>query len=148
MRTKFKELALIGVILCLGSWASANTVPTNPLQFVPNGKLLQSEGKEYKIQTPEGSVVEVELNRKGELDEASGDLAEKDVFVPGQGLLALDQALNAVKEQGKSPSGEWSLEYSMIRGWYYEFNEKLNGQEIEYLVSAKDGKILKEKIDN
>lgn len=148
MKTVLKGIGMMAMVLVMGSFAYAAKTAPNPLQYVPDGKLVQSEKNEYKIQTPEGSVVEVEFNRKGELSEASGDLVEKDVFVPGNGLLSLDQALSAVQSQGKSPAGEWSLDYSMMRGWYYEFNEIVNGQEVEYTVSAKDGKILKEEIDN
>lgn len=148
MKTSISKLSSMALVLIVGLWSLAATAAPNPLQYVPEGKLLEAEKNEYKIQTPDGSVVEIEFTRKGELSEASGDLVDKDVFVPGQGLLSLSQAVEAIKEQGKNPVGEWSLEYSMLRGWYYEFEEILNGQKMEYVVSAKDGKILKSKIDN
>lgn len=124
------------------------TPAENAVRYVPNGKLVKVEKDEVKIQTPKGGVVEVELNLRGELAEASGNMADSDDLIPGKGLLSLRDAVSAAKKAGKAPKGEWSLEYGMINGWYYEFQEYKNGSEFEYLVSAKDGNLLKEKKDN
>lgn len=135
-------------VLSMTLLATAAFAAPNALKFVPEGKIVNQDENEFKVQTPNGGVIELEFDRKGELSEASGDSIENDVFVPGKGLLTLAEAKQAISKAGKSPSGEWSLDYSMVRGWYYEFNEFVDGNEVEYTVSAKDGKLLKEKVDN
>lgn len=112
------------------------------------GKLIKEDGDEYSIQTAKGTVVEVELNNDGTVDEASGDsVAGGDAFAPGGGMLSLADAVAALKKAGKNPTGDWSYEKSMINGWVYEFEGVENGKSMEYAISAKDGKLVKDKRD-
>lgn len=114
------------------------------LKYVPGAKVLRDDGYEFKLQTPKGTVVEVELNRDGSLDEASGkSIAAGDVFIPGEGRISLADALSALKKEGKVPRGEWSFEKSMLKGWVYEVEGMEDGKEMEYKIDAKTGKLVK-----
>lgn len=115
--------------------------------YVPGGKIIKAGKTEYKIQTPSGGVVEIDLNKKGELEEASGNSVENDVFAPGSGLVTLEAAAKTLKDTGKTPKGEWSLEKEKVNGWVYELESYVNNKKMEYKVSAKDGKLLSEKVD-
>lgn len=115
-------------------------------KFIPNSKVVKVDGHEIDLQTAKGTVVEVELNRDGTLDEASGDAVNGgDQFVPGDGLMSLEQAIAALKTAGKSPTGDWKLKKSMMNGWVYEFDGQENGKDMEYAISAKDGKLVKDR---
>lgn len=117
-------------------------------KMVPNAKIIKEDGNEFDLQTAKGTVVEVELNRDGTIDEASGDsVAGGDEFAPGAGMMTLAQAAEALRKAGKNPTGDWSFEKSMMHGWMYEFEGMENGKKMEYGISAKDGKLVKEKRD-
>lgn len=117
------------------------------LKYVPNGKVEAVEKNEAKVRTSGGTIVEVEFDRNGNLEEASGDMASKDTFVPGNGLLSLTDAVAAMKKAGKNVDGEWSLEKDFARDWEYEFEGFENGKSMEYTLNAKTGKITGTKED-
>ena len=111
--------------------------------LVPEARVVEQDGDEYELETPRNTRVEIKLDRAGVLDEASGDAAENgDVLVPGDGRMTLTDAVAALKKAGKAPTGDWSLEKSLLKGWVYEFEGRENGKEIDYKVSATDGKLL------
>lgn len=112
-------------------------------KFVPSSKVVKEDGNEFDLLTAKDSIVEIELNRDMTLDEASGDAADAgDALTPGNGLIELSSAVASLKKAGKNPSGDWSLEKSLINGWVYEFEGMENGKRMEYTVNAKDGKII------
>ncbi len=115
---------------------------------VPGGTVLRQDKNEYDVETPQKTIVEVEMEKDGSIDEASGDASSNgDVFVPGDGRISLTEAIEALKKAGKAPAGDWSFEKKLLSGWIYEFDGIENNQRMEYEVSAKDGKILSEKKD-
>ncbi|WP_413558346.1 PepSY domain-containing protein [Bdellovibrio sp. HCB209] len=118
------------------------------LKIVPEAKVVRQDGHEYKLTTVKQTLMEVEFNRDGSIDDASGDAAAAgDVFVPGNGMLTLAQALESLNKAGKTPSGDWSYKKSFMHGWVYELEGFENGKKMEYLISAKDGALVKEKKD-
>jgi uncharacterized membrane protein YkoI len=143
----FTHLALSFIVLS-STGAMAATMQENALKYVPGGKIVQEKKNEIKVQTPNGTIVEIEFKRNGNLEEASGDTVDKDIFVPGEGLLSLKDAYAAMTKAGKQPVGDWSLDDSMLKGWHYEFEGLEDGKNMDYVVDAKTGKILESKVDN
>lgn len=133
--------------LILSAAAFAAPKSADALKFVPGGEVLSSKNNEFIVKTKQGTQVEVELNNDGTLDEASGNLAQKDEFVPGMGLLSLADAVKAMKKAGKEVQGEWSLDKDMLRDWEYEFEGFENGKSFEYTMNAKTGELVKSEAD-
>lgn len=159
MPFNFKAI-LIAIVTAVGVSANAADNPATAttgnstklkdaaMKAVPNAKLLTEDGNDFDLQTAKGTIVEVEMNGDGSLDEASGDAATQgDVFSPGNGLISLEEATRALQKAGKSPTGDWSLEKSMLRGWVYEFEGRENGKDMEYAIDAKTGKLVKDRRD-
>lgn len=117
------------------------------LKLVPGGMIEIQEKDEVKVKTSQGTFIEVEFNRDGTLDEASGDLAQKDSFVPANNLLSLNDAVRAMEKEGKKVEGEWSLDKGFLKDWEYEFEGVENGKKVEYVLNAKTGKLLDTKRD-
>lgn len=142
-----KLLGITSLVLVISGSAFAK-ISDDALKFVPGGKIVQEKAEEVKVQTPAGSVVEVEFDRGGKFEEASGDSVDNDIFVPGNGILSLKDAVAALKKDGKSPVGEWSLDDSVLKGWHYEFEGFENGKKMDYVVDAKTGKLTDSKADD
>lgn len=141
-------LSALVTTLTFSSALMAQTIGEKALAFIPGGKILQETRKEVKVLTPNSTVVEVEFKRDGSFDEASGDVIEKDIFVPDQGLLSLADAVAEFKKSGDTPTGDWSLDHGLVHGWHYEFDGYKNGQQMEYTVDAATGKILDSRVDD
>ena len=119
------------------------------VKMVPGAKVVKIEGREFDLQTTKDTLVEVEVNSDGSIDEASGKAAlGGDLFVPGKGHINLETAVATLKKAGKNPSGSWSFKKSVLSGWIYEFDGIEAGKEMEYDISAKDGKLLKSRQDH
>lgn len=113
------------------------------LKYVPGGTVVSEKKDEFKIKTANGKIVEVELDRNGKLDEASGYSIE-DQFVPGGDLKPLNEVVAMLQKEGKNLTGEWSFDRSTTRGWYYEFDgQDEKGRDLEVKVDAKTGNIIK-----
>lgn len=122
------------------------------VNYVSGAKVVEAHGDEYALQTPKGTKVEVELNRDGSIDEASGKAAVSgDVFTPsaieGKEMISLEKATESLKRSGKMPTGEWQFEKSWRHGYVYEFEGKEDGKDHEYSVRATDGKIVRDSRD-
>jgi uncharacterized membrane protein YkoI len=139
---------IIGLCLILPFTASGSDFTETALKFVPGGKVVQEKIKEVKVQTPKGSIVEIEFERNGTFEEASGDNLDQDIFVPEEGRLPLQKVVAELIKQGKSPKGEWSMEHSFFKGWHYEFEGYENGLKYDYVVDAKSGKLIASEIDD
>lgn len=144
MKKSFLGLSLL-TLLSANAFA---TISEEALKFVPGGKVLSEKVDEVKIQVPNGGVVEVEFDRSGKLDEASGDSVDNDIFVPSNGILSLKEAVAALKKEGKVAVGDWSIDNSMIKGWYYKFEGFEQGKKMDYTLDAKTGKLLDAKLDD
>lgn len=142
-----KHTFTLALALILSQTAFAKNTDT-ALKLVPNGKVVAETLDEVRVQTAGGTVVEIEFDKNGKFEEASGDALATDVLIPGEGLLSLADVVAGLKKEGKSPVGDWSLEKSFIRGWHYDFEALENGQKMEYVVDAKTGKILESKLDD
>lgn len=140
-------IALAAIVSFSASLALAKTASEQALQFVPKGKIVQEKPDEIKVQTTGGGIVEVEFANNGDFEEASGNSVDQDTFIPPHGLVPLATAAQAVKGTGKSLSGKWSLDKSLMSGWHYEFEGYENGNEMEYTVDAKTGKYVSAKVD-
>ena len=128
--------------------ASEAQIKESLTQFVPESKFLHKDGHEYKVTTAKQTVVEVEFDRDGTVDEASGDAVEAgDMFVPGRGNYNLAQAVEALKKAGKVPTGDWKYKKSFLNGWVYYFEGTENGKKMDYAVSAKDGALVVDRRD-
>ena len=116
--------------------------------LVPGARIIKQKGDEFDVVTSKETVMEIEFHRDGTLDEASGKAAfGGDTLNPGEGLLSLAEAVAALRKSGKTPTGEWSLERSWINGWTYEFEGVEEDREMEYVINAKDGKLIRSKRD-
>lgn len=140
------KLTFIFFLLSSFSIQAAN-FEKKALKFVPGGMIQSSDKDEFSIKTKAGSIVEIELDRNGDLDEASGNAANNDVFVPGQGLLSLNEAVKAMAKEGKIVQGEWSLDKDFLRDWEYEFEGMEDGKQYEYSMNAKTGKLIGSEAD-
>lgn len=141
-------LSALMTTLTFSGAAMAQTIGEKALSYIPGGKIVQETRKEVKVLTPNSTIVEVEFKRDGTFEEASGDVIEKDIFVPAQGMLSLADAVAEFKKSGDTPTGDWSLEESLRHGWHYDFEGYKNGQKMEYVIDAVTGKILDAQIDD
>ena len=140
-------------LFCLSSSLLLSTtafaaISDDALKLVPGSKVLTQKADEVKVQAPNGGVIEVEFDRSGKLDEASGKLVDSDILVPENGMLTLKDAVAALKKEGKTAVGEWSLDNNLISGWRYEFEGFEQGKKMDYKLDAKTGKLLEAKIDD
>lgn len=144
-----KLLALSLIIFSFNACASAQAVNKDLNMIIPDGKVVEVKKHEKKIETPAGTIVEIEYTMTGEFKEASGDaVLAGDVLEIGGGLLSLKAATDVMKNAGKTISGDWSLEKSFVHGWVYEFEGFENNAKMDYLVDAKTGKLIKAQIDD
>lgn len=121
-----KLLALSLIIFSFNACASAQAVNKDLNMIIPDGKVVEVKKHEKKIETPAGTIVEIEYTMTGEFKEAS----------------------DVMKNAGKTISGDWSLEKSFVHGWVYEFEGFENNAKMDYLVDAKTGKLIKAQIDD
>lgn len=141
-----KSLFAVSLLSLITNNAFA-TISDDALKYVPGGKVLSQKADEVKVQSPNGSVVEVEF-KSGKFDEASGNAVDQDIFVPETGMLSLKDAVAALKKEGKVAVGEWSIDNNIIKGWHYEFEGFEQGKKMDYVVDAKTGKLLNAEIDD
>lgn len=139
---------IVGMMIYTASASAQPQMKENALKMVPGGQVVSESTREYKIQTKNQSIVEIEFETDGSFEEASGNDIEKDVLVMDQGVMGLQDAVKAVKKAGKTPVGEWTLDKSFLHGWYYEFDGVENGKKMEYVLDAKSGKLLSSNIDD
>lgn len=141
--------AVLGLSLpALAEKVSEGKMKESLTKLVPESKVVKQDGDEFEVSTAKQTIVEVEFNRDGTVEEASGDAAVAgDVFTPGNNMITLQQAVDSLKKAGKTPKGDWSYKKSFTNGWVYEFEGVENGKDMEYAVSAKDGKIVKDNRD-
>lgn len=142
---KYSTVALMLILISTISHAKSD-MGKKALKYVPGGTIYSVEGDEVTIKTDTG-FIEVELNGDGSLDEASGEVAQKDVFVPGNGLISLSEAVKALQQEGKFAEGEWSLDKDFLRDWEYEFEGIEDGRPQEYSLNAQTGKLIKSEAD-
>lgn len=139
---------LVTVLSIVSLSAFAQVKPEEALKYVPGGTVVQAKKDEVKVRTAKGSVVEIEFTRSGEFEEASGDMIESDVFVPGNEYFTLEKVAGLVKAQGYTLKGDWSYEKKFMRDSRYEVDALQNNLEYEIIVDAKTGKILEERLDD
>jgi hypothetical protein len=135
-------------LLVFSAQSFAQDLKASSLKYVPGGSVVELKKDEVKVKAPAGSVIEIEFNRNGELDEASGDAIESDIFIPGNGYKNLSEISKTLKDQGYQFSGDWSFESSFMKSWHYEVDAIKEGQTYEVEIDAKTGKITKSKIED
>lgn len=112
--------------------------PEIVLSMVPKGKIVDVFRRDYTVKTVSGSKIILEFKRSGKLEEARGlNLNQGDHLEPGDGLISLSSAAQALAANGTKPRGAWSLDHDEKYGWVYEIDEKL--------IEAKTGKLISEK---
>lgn len=139
-------MTIATLMLSMTAYAAAN-LGAEAMKLVPESKILQEKGREVKLQTSKGGVVEIEFDRKGAFEEASGENVEMDVFNAPAPMISLQDAVAAAQKAGKTPAGEWSLEKGTFTGWVYELKGFENGKEMEYIIDAKSGELKKQSKD-
>lgn len=144
----FIQLSVVFAMIITSGYSYGMSLADKTKSIVPEGTVAQEKEREIQVRTKSGSIVEVEFERNGEFEEASGKSPDKDTLVPGLGLVSLSAALDTLKKENKSATGDWSLEKSFIKGWVYEFEGFESGKEVDYLVDAKTGKFLETRIDD
>ncbi len=134
---------LLLILLSPLAWSKAN-----PAALVPGGKISEQTKAEIHITTAAGTVIDIELDMDGELEEASGNAAEKgDIFEPGDKLVSLKVAVEQLKKAGKTLQGEWTFEETDEHGWVYDIEGVEKKAPVDYIVSAESGKLLKTEVD-
>lgn len=115
--------------------------------WVPGGTRLAAHGDDLHFKTPAGTVVEIELDRAGNPDEASGDaLISGDLLTPGEGRLDLAAIAARSKALGLAPTGDWSLE--LEHGlWVYEIEGLMGDARWSVELDATSGEELRRKRD-
>ncbi len=104
--------------------------------MVPRGLVVEINGRDFIVKTQAGTKVVIEFRRNGKFIEASGkNLNQGDEIEPGDGLISLSSAAQAISTVSKVHKGYWTLEEDNELGWIYEFEEAI--------VSAKNGKLIK-----
>ncbi|MFP5384674.1 MAG: hypothetical protein ACLGHN_01250 [Bacteriovoracia bacterium] len=103
--------------------------------MVPRGKIIEELGRDFIVRTEGGTNVKIEFSLDGKFQEASGkNLNQGDELEPGDGLISLSTAAQALQKTGVKPQGYWLLEKDPKMGWIYEVRKNV--------VSAKSGEIL------
>lgn len=141
-------IPFLQVLVIFAMIATARAADPKISTIIPEGEIVQEKEREVKVKTKAGSIVEVEFDRGGKFEEASGKAPDKDVLNPGNNLITLAKAYEALKAAGKTATGDWSLEKSFMKGWIYEFEGFENGKEVDYLINAENGKFLETRIDD
>lgn len=118
------------------------------LKLVPGGKIKSKTSFEIKVTTPQNTEVELGIDQDGDLEEASGLAAEKgDIFEPGEKRLSLKDVVAALKKAGKTLQGEWIFEQSDDGDWLYDLEGIENKKNVDYIVNAETGKLLRTEVD-
>ncbi|MFP5490801.1 MAG: PepSY domain-containing protein [Bacteriovoracia bacterium] len=118
------------------------------LKLVPGGKIKSKTSFEIKVTTAQNTEVELGIDQDGDLEEASGLSAEKgDVFEPGEKRLPLKDVVAALKKAGKTLQGEWIFEQSDDGDWLYDLEGIENKKNVDYIVNAENGKLLRTEVD-
>jgi uncharacterized membrane protein YkoI len=126
---------------------SAYAVP-DLIKLVPHSTLSSKTKTEIKLKTKAGTVIEIGIDDDGEMEEASGNLAEKgDEFEPGDKILSLKAVVDILKKEGKKLQGEWTYEENEEGDWVYDFEGIEKNKDVDYIVNATTGKILKTELD-
>lgn len=142
-----KKFVLVAV-LGLTTSVFANDLADKALTYVPNGKVQSTEKDEVKVKTANGTIVEIEFTSSGEFEEASGDVIESDIFVPGDKLKTLAEIATLLKDQGYKLKGDWSYDKGMVDPWHYEVEAIQDGKEVDVKIDAKTGGVFKVEIDD
>lgn len=147
-RLNMKHLLVLSVfVLSANAFALDAKLKEAALKMVPNGTVVSESHDEVKIKGANG-IIEVEFEKDGDFEEASGKNALLDEFVPGDKSLPLKEVVEKLTKEGITLTGEWSYEHSLLKGWYYELDGVQGGVNKEFTVDAKTGKILKAEIDD
>ena len=138
------KLIFIGLLLL----ATSVQAKTDYSKLVPGGKIVEKTKIDIKIKTKAGTNIEIGIDDDGEMEEASGSAAHKgDEFEPGNKLVSLKVAVDNLVKAGKAVQGEWTFEKSEEGEWIYDIEGEENKKPVDYIVSAKDGKLLKTEVD-
>ncbi len=138
------KLILVGLLLL----ATSVQAKTDYSKFVPGGKIVEQSKIDIKIKTKAGTNIEIGIDDDGEMEEASGTAAHKgDEFEPGNKLVSLKVAVDNLVKAGKTVQGEWIFEENEEGEWIYDIEGEENKKPVDYIVSAKDGKLLKTEVD-
>lgn len=140
-------LSLLVISAFSAQGAFAQDLTQKALDYVENSTVFKVKKDEVEVLTANKTIVEIDFDRKGNLEEASGENVDLDNFNPKNGNLSLVEALNSIQALGETVHGEWSYEHEFQMGWYYEFNGIKNNVEYEFIIDAKTGKLLRSKID-
>ncbi len=141
-----KALPLLFLLFC-SSLAPRAFANADALKLVPGGKIQVQTPFETKVTTAAGTTIELGF-ADGELEEASGAACEKgDVFEPGEKKLGLKAAVDALKKLGKTLQGEWTYEQLENGEWVYDFEGTENKKNVDFILSAESGKLLKTEVD-
>lgn len=109
--------------------------------MVPRGKIIEELGRDFIVRTKAGTNVKIEFDLDGKFQEASGkNLNQGDELEPGEGLISLSSAAQALQKTGISPEGYWLLEKDPKMGWIYEVRHNV--------ISALSGVILRKSSAN
>ncbi|HXH76144.1 MAG TPA: PepSY domain-containing protein [Bacteriovoracaceae bacterium] len=136
-------LIILFTLLFQSSFGAAPKVESKALTMVPKGRIVLINFREVTLKTESGTKVELEFERQGTLQEASGlNLNRGDEFEPGQGLMSLSSVAQKVTKAGHPIKGEWKLEKDDQYGWVYELAEDKDDQKVYHIVNAKTGKLI------
>lgn len=103
--------------------------------MVPHGKIDENMGRDFMVMTKAGTRVGIEFSRGGKFQEAWGkNLGKGDELEPGESLISLSTAAQALEKKGIKARGYWLLEQDKKLGWIYEFSGTV--------ISASTGKVL------
>ena len=126
------SLSLLAFLFALSAFGAS---PEVAVSMVPRGRVIEHFGRDYIIKTLAGTKIGIEFTTDGKFEEAKGhNLNKGDELEPGEGLISLSSAAQALVSMGMKPEGFWNLEEDKKHGWIYEFNRTL--------VDAKTGKVL------
>jgi hypothetical protein len=118
------------------------------LKLVPGGKIKIKNSFEIKVTTVQNTEVDLGIDQDGNLEEASGLSAEKgDVFEPGEKRLSLKEVVAILKKSGKALQGEWIFEQSDDGDWLYDVEGIENKKNVDYIINAENGKLLRTEVD-
>ncbi|MBY0516785.1 MAG: PepSY domain-containing protein [Bacteriovoracaceae bacterium] len=131
-------------LITLSAYAAPDLV-----KLVPQSTIAGKTKTEIKLKTKAGTIVEIGIDDEGEMEEASGSLADKgDEFEPGDKSLSLKAVVEILKKEGKKLQGEWTYEENEEGDWVYDFEGIEKNKDVDYIVNATTGKILKTELDD
>ena len=134
------------LLFCIILGSATSTVCSASYQDLsPEAQEVIIGSKTIKIKTKGHTLITIKRDAVGKWEEISGvNLNRGDVFLPGQGLLSLEQVARKMLQQGRKIYGRWRLIKYQEYGWVYQVNAHNKTQATFLMLNAYSGQLIGE----